>query len=280
MEIRKRSSRPRFPRRHFASRIAHAQTPQKLFLRFLALVSIGLVLTIVAPVIADENTPAPELTSPLPMDSPAPAPSPSDSQTAPASDSIVPPGTSTPSPSASASTSTSGGASKSESATASASPTPAAVANQVMKINFPSVLPVDPRALFRSLPGVNISGPQYLLVCIQATNIRFDIYTKNASDSLFNGQRLANGDLTSDLLISGTTDQVVAILNSYGGMRLAGTKGPLGGLYLNLRLTALTAPSLDPVHCGQASSANTLIIYLRSLELGQNLIKKAITLKG
>jgi len=34
------------------------------------------------------------------------------------------------------------------------------------------------------------------------------------------------------------------------------------------------------VHCGQASPANTLIIYLRSLELGQNLIKKAITLKG
>ena len=280
MEIRKRSSRPRFPRRHFASRIAHVQTPQKLFLRFLALVSIGLVLTIVAPVIADENTPAPDLTSPLPTDTPSPAPSPSDSQSPPPGDSIIPPGTSTPSPSASAPPSTSGGLSKSESATASASPTPAAVANQVMRINLPSVLPVDPRAVFRLLPGVNISGPQYLLACINASNITLDIYTKNAIDALFNGQRLATGDLTSDLLISGTTDQVVAILNSYGGMRLAGTRGALGGLYLNLRLTALTAPSLNAVHCGQGSPANTRTIYLRSLELGQNLIKNGITLKG
>jgi hypothetical protein len=108
----------------------------------------------------------------------------------------------------------------------------------------------------------------------------FDIYAKNSSDALFNGARLVSGDLTSDLLISGTTDQVVAILNSYGGMRFAGTRGALGGLYLNLRLTALTAPSLDAVHCGQGSPANTRTIYLRSLELGQNLIKNGITLKG
>jgi hypothetical protein len=149
-----------------------------------------------------------------------------------------------------------------------------------MRVNIPTVLPVDPRAIFRSLPSVNISGPQFLLACINASAMNFDIYAKNSSDAFFNGTRLATGDLTSDLLISGTTDQVVAILNSYGGMRLSGANRPIGGLYLNLRLTALTAPSLDPVHCGQGSPANTRTIYLRSLELGQNLIKNGITLKG
>jgi hypothetical protein len=274
------ANKPRFPRRHFASRVAHAQTPRKLILRFLALISIGLVLTIVAPVIADQNTPSPDLTSPTPVATPAPSPSPSESQTVTADDSIIPSATSSPAPSATASPSNSAGAGKSESATASASPTPAPAANQSMKINLPTVLPVDPRAMFRSLPSVNISGPQYLLACITAGSVSFDIYVKNAGNALFNGQRLANGDLTSDLLISGTTEQVVAVLNSYGGMRLTGTKGPLGGLYLNLRLIALSAPSLDPVHCSQGSSANTTTIYLRSLALGQNLIKKEITLKG
>ena len=277
MEIRKWSNRPRFPRRRIVGRIANAQPPRKLFLRFLALVSIGIVLTIVAPVIADENTPAPNLGSSAPIDSPSPQPSPSESQTAASNDSIIPPGTSSPSPIASGSAATSG---KSDSATASASPTPAAVSNQVMRVNLPAILPVDPRAIFRSLPSVNISGPQYLLACIHGSNISFDIYAKTSSDAIFNGQRLASGDLTSDLLISGTTDQVVAILNSYGGMRLTGTKGPLGGLYLNLRLIALSAPSLDSVHCGQGSSANSRTIYLRSLQLGQNLIKNDITLKG
>ena len=279
MEIKRWSNRPRFPRRHLASRIAHVQTPRKLILRFLSLASIGLVLTIVAPVIADENAPAPEIGTALPSDSPSPQPSQSESQTAASSDSIIPPGASTPSPSASSSAAATG---RSDSATASASPTPtpAAVANQVMRVNIPTVLPVDPRAIFRSLPSVNISGPQYLLACINASAMNFDIYAKNSSDAFFNGARLATGDLTSDLFISGTTDQVVAILNSYGGMRLIGANRPIGGLYLSLRFTALTAPSLDPVHCGQGSPANTRTIYLRSLEFGQNLIKNGITLKG
>jgi hypothetical protein len=149
-----------------------------------------------------------------------------------------------------------------------------------MRINLPTVLPVDPRAIYRSFPNVNISGPHHLVACINASNINFDIYAKNSVDSSFNGRQLVRGDLTSDLIISGSTEQVVAILNSYGGMRLVGARGPLGGLYLNFTLTAMTAPSLNPIHCAQGSAENTRSIYLRPLGLGQNLKKNGLTLKG
>jgi len=256
--------------------------------RFLALCCVGAMLTLVAPVIADESSsptdvmstaptvssePTPEITPtvepseiPIPSDSTQASPSPSPKPTA-----VAPPGTS------SSPVDTNTALSQQS---PSPSPTPVTpLKNQSMRLSVPSVLPVDPRATSRSLPALVLFGPRYLLACIEGSNLSFDIYLKNSVQSNFNNEQLVSGDRSSQLLISGTTEQVVAIVNSYSGLKAVSTRSAIGGLSARMSFVATNEPTLDSSFCGQGSPANLRVIQFRSLELEKNLIKNSLDLK-
>lgn len=254
--------------------------------RFIALSCLGGMLTLVAPVIADESSSPNDAISPAPTASSEPTPEitptaepseipiPSDStQASPAASPEPNGGAPLGSPSSSAETT---------SALIQQSPSPTPVAplkNQSMRLSVPSVLPVDPRATSRSIPALVLIGPRYLLACIEGSNLSFDIYLKNSVQSNFNNEQLVSGDRSSQLLISGTTDQVVAIVNSYSGLKAVSTRSAIGGLSARMSFVAMNEPTLDASFCGQGSPANLRVIQFRSLELEKNLIKNSVDLK-
>lgn len=257
--------------------------------RFLALCCVGAMLSLVAPVIADENSSPTDAATPLPSASSEPVPetTPTDepSEVPIPLDSTQP----NPSPSPTPSSSSLPGASPTPSDTTTAiaqpspspSPTPVAPLNsQSMRISVPSVLPVDPRAISRNLPEVILIGPRYLLACIEGSNVYFDIYLKSSAQAIFNNEQLVSGDMTSQLLISGTTAQVLAIINSYGGLKATSTRGAIGNLYARLSFVAMNEPTLDRSFCGQGANANLRFIQFRTLGLEKNVIKNSLVLKS
>lgn len=262
--------------------------PKVLAKRFFALAVVGVILSVVAPVIADENSapsgtemPAPEVSGePIPADTPTDTPSevpiPTDTTVASPSPSAMPSPDATRAPSDAGTETTTVFVDESP----SPSPTPVGpLADQRMRVNIPNVLPVDPRATSRNLPAINLGGPRYLLACIEGSNLYFDIYAKNSPQSFFNSEQLVSGDMTSQLLISGTTEQVLAIMNSYGGMKAVATRSAIGSLYARLSFVAMTEPTLESAFCNQGSPSNFRIVYFRGLGLGMNLIKNSLVLK-
>lgn len=254
--------------------------PRVMLLRLFALLITGVLLSIIAPVIADEN----EQLQIEPMASAQPSPSGSPSESPIPSDSPSP--TDFPIPASSdgaQSDPQNSSTAQSDSLTASAEPSPqppAPADNQRMKINVPSVLPVDPRAKTRNLPAIQISGDQYLLACISSDSLTFDIYQRNVRDSYFAGDQLVSGDLSKNLYISGTHDQVLALINSYGGLRIFDETRGVAGSIIRMSFIALTQPLVDPSFCGQGSVANNRFISVRALGLGMILKKNDLVLKG
>ena len=254
--------------------------------RFLALCCVGAMLTLVAPVIADENSSPTDAATPIPTASSEPVPeaTPTDapSEVPIPVDSTEPTPSPSPKPSAGSVAQASNTAWDTSTAlTPSPTPTPVApLINQSMRISVPGVLPVDPRATSRNLPSVILSGPRYLLACIAGSNLYFDIYSKNSAQAFFNNEQLVSGDMTSRLLISGTTDQVLAIINSYGGLKAVSTRNSIGNLYARLSFVAMNEPTLDFSFCEQGSNANLRIIQFRPLALEKNVIKNDLVLKN
>ena len=268
------SDRPRFTGANPSRSHLLVHRPSVFAKRIGALIITGVLLTIVAPVLADENSVVPvEEEVIAPSDTPAP------SDTSTVSESPSP--SEAPIPSSSPSTQDSGGPSQSfDTETASTSPSPRPpepIANQGMRIDMPSILPVDPRALSRNLPAINISGPDYLLACMNSSNLIFDIYRKNSPDSNFNGEQLASGDFSQSLMISGTSAQVEAIINSYNGLRMVSLRGSISGAVATFAFVAVSQPVLDASMCSR--SVNTRTLIFRPLALGLELKKNGLILK-
>ena len=268
------SDRPRFTGANPSRSHLFVHRPSVFAKRIGALIITGVLLTIVAPVLADENSVAP-----IEEEVIAPSESPASSDTSTVSESPSP--SEAPIPSSSPSAQGSSSPSQSfDTETASTSPTPRPpepIANQGMRIDLPSILPVDPRALSRNLPAINISGPDYLLACMNSSNLIFDIYRKNSLDSNFNGEQLALGDFSQSLLISGTSAQVEAIINSYNGLRMVSVRGSISRAVATFAFVAVSQPVLDASMCSR--SVNTRTLYLRPLALGLELKKNGLTLK-
>jgi hypothetical protein len=209
----------------------------------------------------------------------APSESPAPSDTSTVSESPSP--SEAPIPSSSPSAQGSSSPSQSfDTETASTSPSPRPpepIANQGMRIDLPSILPVDPRAQSRNLPAINISGPDYLLACMNSSNLIFDIYRKNSPDLIFNGEQLAAGDFSQSLLISGTSAQVEAIINSYNGLRMVSVRGSISEAVATFAFVAVSQPVLNASMCSR--SVNTRTLHFRPLGLGMDLVKNGLTLK-
>lgn len=267
------ADRPRFTKGNPTRSHLLVHEPSVFAKRIGALIITGILLTIVAPVLADENNSAPiEELAIAPSDSAPP-------DTSTVSESPAP--TEAPIPSSSPSAQGSSSPSQSsDSPTASSSPsprTPEPIANQGMRIDMPSTLPVDPRALSRNLPAINISGPDFVLACMNSSNAIFDIYRKNAQDSNFNGEHLASGDFSQNLMITGTAAQVEAIINSFSGLRMVSLRGSISEAVATFAFVAVSQPVLNASICSR--SVNTRTIIFRPLGIGLDLKKNGLTLK-
>jgi hypothetical protein len=245
-------------------------------IRLLLGLSFTFVVFRLAPTMADELTPAPdneviatatpEVSAP-PSASASPEPQVTPSATAipvpvPTDEPISPIPSTSPSPSA------------------SATPPPVtALANQSMQLRVPTSLLVDPRARTASISELFISGPQNLLVCITSGSLVSDVYLKNFSDSDFGAQTLVTGDRTSNLKVTGSADQVLAILNGAQGVRVSSPSATIATHNLNFRFVATSAPTLDAKLCEKGSPANSRTLTFRELGLGIEMKKGDVILK-
>lgn len=217
---------------------------------------------------------------PTPSDSALPTPSdpPSSQPAAPIAPapSESPP---TPTPSDSASSTSS----PSPSASATALP-PHALADQKMAIHIPNSISVDPRARTVVLPPVRVSGSNFLLACLNSSQINFAILYPNTG-APGKGQPIVAGAGSTNLRISGTSAQVVAILNSHAGldlqsgMRLYSTGPSVANQYVFFSLIALSEPSINSELCGAGSMSNSRTIAFHPLGLAVDMAKGNVTLK-
>jgi len=251
---------------------SHAIRRISLLVRLLLIFTFTVVLFRLAPTMADELTPSPdiEIASTPSSDSQEPSttsPEPQSSQNhipvpVPTEEPIAPVPSSSPSPS-----------------TSSTPPPPIAIANQIMQLRVPSSLLVDPRARTAGISELFIAGPQHLLVCISGTSTLADVYLKNFADADFGGQTLVSGDRTSNVRITGTVDQVLAILNSAQGMRVTSPFGTLGGQNIIFRFIATSAPTLESSLCAKAWPSNTRTLTFRAMGIEIEMKKGDIILK-
>ena len=227
----------------------------KLFSRLGFLALLAGIIAVVAPTSATENSP----------DQAQSEIAPADTQTA-----TVDTSTATPEPSASPApvdTSTVG-----ETLTAiSTKETITALASQPkFVIRAPATLTIDPRAMTKYLPQLSISGSEYVLACITASNVNLDISTKvSASDAVENGI-IVVGDLTSTLFVSGKNADVVNLINSNGGLLAFSRAGGLANRSITIEMVAMSKPGVKRAFCDFAKSSATLSFQSMGLEISTN----------
>lgn len=245
-----------------------------LLIRLLLVFAFTFVVFRLAPTMADELTPAPDnevSASATPTSEPEPTPTATATQEIPAGSTpasvpteyaIEPVPSGSPSPSASATP-----------------PPPTALLNQSMQLRVPTSLLVDPRARTAIVSELFVAGPQNLLVCITSGSTISDVYLKNFADSDFSGQTLVAGDRSSNVRITGSSAQVLAILNSAQGVRVTSPFGTLASHSVNFRFIATSAPTLDPALCAKAWPSNTRNLTFRELGIQIEMKKGDVILK-
>ena len=242
-----------------------------LALRLLLLIVIALFLAKVGPTLADEisgGTPDPAQTaaassSPVASATPTPSESATSSAEPTPSPSVTP--TSSPSPSGSLSPSP------------SPTPTPRALTSQSLTIRIPVSLRADPRARTLKFPKLDISGAPRILFCANSPGLILDIYQKGTAQESFNGEGLISGDMTDSLIMSGPTEQVLAVINSYGGLSISAPSAVAGNSAL-FRVVAISDPTVEPRLCNSGASENIRTTQIVPLELSLDLKKGTVTL--
>jgi hypothetical protein len=91
------------------------------------------------------------------------------------------------------------------------------------------------------------------------------------------GDELITGDLSGQLIISGSTNRALNLINSTGGLFLKSESGGLAGRSLTFRFVAVTKPVADPAFCSAARSG--VITTVRALALDLSTVKGGGRLK-
>ena len=260
----------------------------KLVLRFIFLVTVAFLFAKIAPTLADENSPAPDRSTPsasassTPTSSAEPTPSPSPS----ASPSGQPTPTLSPVPSDLGTQAPSPVPTTSSAPTASASPTPSptptvlALAKQKMVLKVPAKLNADPRANTLYFPSIQIASPENLLVCISSSNLFLDVYLRGQVDSKFANTQLVAGDMSKQVLITGTSQQVAALINGAGGLAVFNPAKPVPGSSIQIQAVAISMPSLNPAFCSQGAPRNVTNTNISPLGITLDFKKGDIPLKS
>lgn len=148
-------------------------------------------------------------------------------------------------------------------------------------MRIPSSAAIDPRATTYFLPhiyvGVDDPDVKYTLACISGAGVAVDIRTKRSADNSIEGDDLITGDTSGQVLISAETNRVVNLINSYNGAFITSSGGGLAGRSLTFRFVAVTKPVVDPAICSAAR--NGVITTIRALGLQLSTVKGGGKLK-
>jgi hypothetical protein len=242
-----------------------------LALRLLLLIVVALFLAKVGPTLADELSGG----TPDPAQSPVASASPSASVTP--STSASPEPTTSAEASASPSVNPATSASPSTSPSASPTPTPRALTSQSLTIRIPVSLRADPRARTLKFPKLEISGASKILFCANTPGLTLDIYEKGSAQENFNTEGLISGDMSDSLIMSGPTDQVLAVINSYGGLSISSASAVAGNSAL-FRVVSISDATVDPRLCNSGASENIRTTQIVPLEISLEVKKGTVTL--
>ena len=145
------------------------------------------------------------------------------------------------------------------------------------KIRIPSSLMVDPRATVKFIPQIEITGSQFVLICLNANNLNFDLATKHSSTIINKGELLINGDQSNSLQISGTLINVLSVMNSEGGLMVYGKSTGIANSAFALRAVGMDHPANKPSYCDAAKTISWVSLVPLGLDL--NTVKNGINLK-
>ena len=239
-----------------------ASRKRKLVIRFSVLCLVAFFIAQVVPTLAEEQSHSIEVQSEV---------APSDSST------VTSPSETATSGSYFESSTVEGTPSSTPSPTPKFTPA-AATPGQGMNIEIPLSISLDPRARVGRVPRIRVTGPEYLLACISSSNSVIDIVSKGIPDDQPAQNLLLRGDLTSSLIVSGSTGFVVSALNSAGGIRVSGLGRELAGTTFTISLISTNKMALGPELCSEAASANRRTIRFTAIGLGMGLKKGEIKL--
>ncbi len=250
----------------------------RLAARLGSLALFAVVVSTIAPTIADELSSSPEVVQQTAQPAPAPAPSPTEVEATPTPSASPTPEAQITRP-AIASTSPTPLAESSESVTVKDEPPAPLEIQPKYVLRIPNSVAVDPRARSYYLPHIYAAadGAQFTMACISGAGITFDSRNKQSSQNSDEGKDLVMGDQSGLLLISSTTARVVNLINSYTGLLVSSANGGLANKALTMRFVAVTAPVVDPTFCSAAKSSAATAF--RPLGLEQSTVKGGGKLK-
>jgi hypothetical protein len=250
----------------------------RLAARLGSLALFAVVVSTIAPTIADELSSSPEVVQQPAQPAPAPTPSPTEVEATPTPSASPTPEAQITRP-AIASTSPTPLAESGESVTVKDEPPAPLEIQPKYVLRIPNSVAVDPRARSYYLPHIYAAadGAQFTMACISGAGITFDSRNKQSSQNSDEGKDLVMGDQSGFLLISSTTARVVNLINSYTGLLVSSANGGLANKALTMRFVAVTAPVVDPTFCSAAKSSAATAF--RPLGLEQSTVKGGGKLK-
>lgn len=235
---------------------------RKMAVRLIVLSLSALFVSQVIPTLAEEQDLATELTA------------------------EIAPSESSPSPSPSAGVETSTAPSGEPSVTASSNPSSAPTVyparpsqSQGMVIQVPNEVSVDPRAQIVRIPRISVTGPEYLLVCINTVNTVVDILTIGAPDNVNATNLFISGDLTSTVTLSAPTTLVNTVFNASGGAKISALGRALAGQQVLVGFLAIDKQAEDASLCPKILAENRRVISIKAIGLGIGMKKGEVTLK-
>ena len=237
---------------------------RKMAVRFIVLSLSAFFVSQVIPTVAEEQDRATELTAEIAPSDSSPAPSPS------------------PSSGIETTTAPSGAPSASASSTPSSTPTvyPARPSqSQGMVIQVPNEVSVDPRAQIVRIPRISVSGPEYLLVCVNTVNTVVDILTIGAPDNVNATNLFISGDLSSTVTISAPTTLINTVFNASGGAKVSALGRALAGQQVLVGFLAVDKQAEDASLCPKILPENRRVISIKAIGLGIGMKKGEVTLK-
>jgi hypothetical protein len=237
---------------------------RKMAVRLIVLSLSAFFVSQVIPTLAEEQDLATELTAEIAPSESSPSPS------------------TTPSAGIETSTAPSGEPSVSASSSPSSTPTvyPARPSqSQGMVIQVPNEVSVDPRAQIVRIPRISVTGPEYLLVCINTVNTVVDILTIGAPDNVNATNLFISGDLTSTVTLSAPTTLVNTVFNASGGAKISALGRALAGQQVLVGFLAVDKQAEDASLCPKILSENRRVISIKAIGLGIGMKKGEVTLK-
>jgi hypothetical protein len=151
--------------------------------------------------------------------------------------------------------------------------------SQGMVIQVPSEISVDPRAQIVRIPRINVSGPEFLLVCVNTVNTVVDILTIGAPDNADATNLFIKGDLTSTVSIAAPTSLINSVFNASGGAKVSALGRALAGQEIQIGFLATDKQATDADLCPKILPENRRKISIKALGVGIGMKKGEVTLK-